>query len=331
MLSRRLLRIKTVKALYSYFQSAEDSIDRSEKELQASLSKSYELYLRFLSLPAEVADMAVERIEQGRAKLMPTEADLNPNMRFAQNRVVGVLRESGALAEALKGYPGAGWRWQREEGIIKKLYADFTAAPYYKAYMEGPEPGFSEDKQLIIDLLTHQIEDRDYIEEALEEESILWIDDIGYCLGLAIRTIGFLGRGGDELSVMPMYKNEEDSLFANRLLLKALEGHTRYFEYIDRFTRNWDFERIAFMDKLIMLAAITELVEFDNIPVKVTLDEYIEISKYYSTQSSSVFVNGILDKIVAWLSAEGLVVKSGRGLVDTKVASKAVKKQRGNL
>lgn len=317
MLSRRLLRIKIVKELYSYFKSGEDSIQRSEKELNLSIRKCYELYLLFIYLMTEVADVAEERIEINRAKLMPTEEDLHPNMRFVENQLIAKIRESKALAERMKEFK-ISWREQRISGVIKKLYADLAAAPYYEEYMRSPKNGFQEDKQLVVDFLTNQIEDNDYFEEAMEEASMFWVDDINYSLGLAIRTIAFMNERSGDVPVMPMYKNDDDREFVETLFRKALIHHEKYFEYIDQFTQNWDFERIAFMDKLIMLAAITELLEFPSIPVKVTLDEYIEISKYYSTQGSSVFVNGILDKIVAWMNKENMIQKSGRGLLDTK-------------
>lgn len=323
MLSRRLLRIKTVKSLYSYFQSGEESLARSEKELMASIGKSYELYLMLIALVGEVAAVARERIAIGQAKLMPTEEDLHPNRRFADNRVVARIEASEALAGAMTRCRAS---WRGQEALVKRLYQDMVAAPYYQRYMEAePVPlnereAFAADRKFVIDFLSNQIEDNDYFEEALEEMSMYWVDDISYCLGLAIRTIGFLNENSADLDIMPMYRSDEDRAYVETLFRKALLGHEEYFGYIDRFTQNWDFDRIAFMDKLIMLAAITELVQFPTIPVKVTLDEFIEISKYYSTPGSSVFVNGILDRMVVWLTDEGKIAKQGRGLIDTTVA-----------
>lgn len=321
MLSRRLLRIKTVKSLYSYFQSGEDSLIRSEKELSASIRKSYELYLMMIALIGEVAEVARERIAIGQAKLMPTEEDLHPNRRFVDNRVIARIEESTTLADAMTRYKAG---WQGQQALIKRLYQDMVAAPYYKRYMEAAAPAdsreaFAADRRLVTDFLSTHIEDNDYFEEALEEMSMFWIDDISYCLGLAIRTIGFLNENSADLDVMPMYKNEDDKEYVETLFRKALVNHEEYFGYIDKFTQNWDFDRIAFMDKIIMLAAITELVQFPTIPVKVTLDEFIEISKYYSTPGSSVFVNGILDRVVVWLTEEGKIAKTGRGLIDTTI------------
>lgn len=321
MLSRRLLRIKTVKALYSYFQSGADSLSRSEKELGTAIRKSYELYLMLIALVGEVARVARERIEINRAKLMPTDEDLHPNVRFVDNRVVRLIEDSSVLGDAMTRCKAS---WRGQEAVIKRLYQDMTAAPYYKRYMEAPVPGdekeaFAADRKFVIDFLSTQIEDNEYLEEALEESSLFWVDDLSYSLGLAIRTIGYLNDTSTDPEIMPMYKNEEDEQYVETLFRKALLNHEEYFGYIDRFTRNWDFDRIAFMDKIIMLAAMTELVQFPTIPVKVTLDEFIEISKYYSTPGSSVFVNGILDKAVVQLTQEGKIAKQGRGLIDKTV------------
>ena len=321
MLSRRLLRIKTVKSLYSYFQSGGESLIRSEKELTESIRKSYELYLMMIALIGEVAEVARERIAIGQAKLMPTAEDLNPNRRFVDNRVIALIEQSAALDDAMVRYK-AGWSGQ--EALSKRLYQDMIAAPYYQRYMESPVPetekeAFAADRRLVVDFLTTHIEDNEYLEEALEEMSMFWVDDISYSLGLAIRTIGLLNETSTDLDVMPMYKSDDDKEYVETLFRKALVCHEEYFGYIDKFTENWDFDRIAFMDKLIMLAAITELVQFPTIPVKVTLDEFIEISKYYSTPGSSVFVNGILDKLVVWLTEQGKIAKTGRGLIDSSV------------
>lgn len=316
MLSRRLLRIKTVKSLYSYFKSEDETMARSEKELQASIRKCYELYLMMLGLVAEVAEIARDRIEIAQAKLMPTEEDLHPNLKFVNNRVVTLIGDSTTLNDAYVRHK-TGWTGYRT--VIKKLYQDMLEAPYYKEYMASEKNSFAEDRKFVIDFLSHHIEDNPYLEEALEESSLYWVDDIIYATGMAVKTIQYTTEKSKDLTILPMYKNEDDREYVESLFHLSLLNQKEYFEYIDQFTQNWDFDRIAFMDKLIMLAAITELIRFETIPVKVTLDEFIEISKYYSTPGSSVFVNGILDKIVIFLTEKGKIKKSGRGLIDTSL------------
>lgn len=322
MISRRLLRIKTVKSLYSYFYSKDESLIRSEKELTNSIRKSYELYLMMIALIAEVAEVARERIAIAEVKLVPTNEDLNPNRRFVENRVIAKIEQSATLSDAMTRYR-VGWR--SEKALIKRLYNDMVADKCYIRYMEADAPedekaAFTMDKRFVTDFLTRNIEDNEYFEEAIEELSMFWVDDISYSLGLAIRTIGILNEKSEDLDIMPIYKNDDDKEYVETLFRKAVVNHDEYFGYIDTFTENWDFERIAFMDKLIMLAAITELLQFPTIPVKVTLDEFIEISKYYSTPGSSVFVNGILDKVVISLTEEQKICKTGRGLINTSIA-----------
>lgn len=316
MLSRRLLRIKTVKSLYCYFQSDEDSLIRTEKEMHTAIRKCYELYLLMLQLTVEVADLAGQRIEIAAAKQLPTHEDLNPNMRFVENRVVNLIRNSPRLSDLLTRH---GASWGGFDGVIKRLYTDMIASPYYIKYMESPTNNFAADRRLVADFLSHHIEDNEDLEQGLEESSIFWIDDIEYALGAAIRTISSLEPTDTDLAIPEMYKNDDDRNYVLTLLRKSLVNHQEYFGYIDKFTENWDFDRIAFMDKIIMLAAITELTQFPSIPVKVTLDEFIEISKYYSTPGSNIFVNGILDKLVDYLTEKGTICKSGRGLIDTSV------------
>ncbi len=322
MLSRRLLRIKTIKSLYSYFTAGEESVAHAQKELHKSIDKCYELYLLMLRVIVDVADVAENRIAIAQAKMVPTHEDLNPNRRFVENSVVAVLRNSPLLNEALRKRKLS---WKHHDQLIKRLCDGLQSSAYYRRYMDAAttKAGFLADRRLVVDFLSHQIEDNELLEESLEEDSLFWVDDIGYALGMAIRTIGSLTEEAPDIELPAPYKNDEDRQYVDLLFKAALAHHEDYFAYIDRFTQNWDFDRIAFMDKLIMLAAIAELVEFPTIPIKVTLDEFIELSKYYSTPGSSVFINGILDKVVLHLKEEGKIQKSGRGLIDTTLKEPA--------
>lgn len=312
MLSRRLIRIKTIQSLYSHFCSAESSLIRSEKEYRQNLTKCYELYVMMLGLIVEVADYAQKRIDIGRAKMRPSEEEKNPNLRFVENKVVEMLRQSEALAE--HSISGA---WSSNESLIKDLYNLMVSSAYYQSYMSSPSCDFAADKKVVINFYKNHIEDNEEIEAALEEMSIFWNDDTNFVLGHVITTLNSLKAGSEDVGVLPMYKNDDDKEYAEVLYRKAVVNSKQYFGYIERFAQNWDFDRIAFMDKLIIEAAITELIQFPSIPVKVTLDEFIEISKYYSTSNSSTFINGIIDKAIETLTAEGVIVKSGRGLIES--------------
>ena len=316
MISRRLSRIKTVKALYSHYKSGQENLSFSEGEFRTGVRKCYELYLLLLQLIVEVADYAEKRIEIAASKLMPTQEDLYPNRRFVDNEVIRVLRESRELSDALT---RAKLAWKGQEQIIKSLYEAMTAAAYYKKYMALDPVSFADDRKIVTGFYQNHLEDNEQLEAVLEDMSMFWVDDVAFAASHVISTIGALRSPADRLQILPMYKNDDDRQYTETLFNKSLVNAGEYMGYIDELTENWDFERIAFMDKMIMLAAITELTQFPTIPVKVTLDEFIEISKYYSTAGSSVFINGILDKAIEKLTAEGKIAKSGRGLIETSI------------
>ena len=312
MLSRRLLRIKVVKALYAHFKSEQDSAAISEKNLVAAADKTYDLYLQMLWLPVEVLRYAEKRVEMARNKKLPSPEDLNPNTKFIDNRLLRRLEGSDRLISLLD-RRGLGWVQYPE--LIKGLYASMVESDYYKQYMESPSHTWRDDVKLAEDFYTLTVEDNEAVEEAVEEQSIMWADDIDFALILAVRTLTSAKAGQEDIPVLPQYKNDDDRQFLTELFRTALVRHNEFMSYIEELTRNWDVERIAFMDNMIMVAALAELTAFDSIPVKVTLDEYIEIAKYYSTAGSAQFINGVLDKAVATLSEKGLVNKFGRGLM----------------
>ncbi|MBR2331321.1 MAG: transcription antitermination protein NusB, partial [Alistipes sp.] len=184
-----------------------------------------------------------------------------------------------------------------------------------KKYMASQERSFREDLALVMDFYTNELEDCEKLEEALDEQSILWNDDLGFALVMVTRTLSNMRPSHKEVKVLPKFKSEEDLDYATGLFENAAVNFDSHLETIEQYTRNWDVERIAFMDNIIMVTALAELVSCPSIPVKVTLDEYIEIAKYYSTQSSSTFINGILDKVTISLKESGKINKSGRGLI----------------
>ncbi len=313
MLSRRLLRIKAVKALYAHFKSESDSLTASEKNLMFSIGKTYELYHQLLWLIVEVARVAEERIEVGRRKHLPTPEERNPNTKFIENRVVEAIRESTALCDYLTAHK-LGWTNYPE--LIKKLCQSMMQSDYYAAYMADENRSFKTDLKLVMDFYLQTVDTCEELEDVVEEQSIHWADDLDFANILVLRTLEDMKPAQSDLPLLPKYKNSDDEQFVKELFRGAMVNQASHFEYIDKFTRNWDVERIAFMDNLIMAAALTELLGFPSIPVKVTLDEYIEIAKYYSTPGSSVFINGVLDKIVEALKEEGRINKAGRGLLE---------------
>lgn len=312
MISRRLLRIKALKALYAHLKSESDSLMASEKTLVASINKTYDLYFQMLSLIVEVARYADERQQAAMQKKLPTYEDLNPNRKFVENSVIHLIAESDSVNDYLAAHKLS---WARYPELIKALYLQLEQSGYYKKYMTSQERSFREDLALVTDFYTNELESSEMLEEVLDEQSILWNDDLGFALIMVTRTLSNMRPSHRDVKVLPKFKSEEDLDFAMELFEKAAVNYDSNLEVIEQFTRNWDIERIAFMDNVIMVTAMAELVSFPSIPVKVTLDEYIEIAKYYSTASSSTFINGVLDKVVTTLTEKGRINKSGRGLI----------------
>lgn len=311
MLSRRLLRIKVVKALFAHLKSGADNMMASEKTLMASVDKAYDLYFQMLILPVELAEYARRRQELGKQKKLPTFEDLNPNTKFVDNAVIRLIANSDSVNDVVAARKLG---WSQQPDLIRTLYGQLIESPYYKEYMQREERSFSDDKHLLEEFF-QQMQSCEALDEALQEMSLMWSDDLAYIVMMILRTLSNLRSSHTELKVARKFKSDEDPEFVRTLFEKSLVNYDANLAYIERFTENWDVERTIFMDNLIIGTAMTELTSFPSIPVKVTLDEFIEISKYYSTPGSSIFINGVLDKIVASLTEEGRIRKSGLGLL----------------
>ncbi|WP_418991202.1 transcription antitermination protein NusB [Alistipes sp.] len=311
MLSRRLLRIKVVKALFAHLKSGADNLITSEKTLMASVDKAYDLYFQILILPVELARYAEQRQEMARQKKLPTFEDLNPNRKFVDNAVIRIIANSDSVNDCVAAKKLG---WARYPELIRTLYAQLAESDYFRDYMQREERSLDDDRKLL-ETFFKELQNCEPLDEVLEEMSILWSDDLPYIVMMILRTLSNLRPSHTELRVSSKFKSDEDPEFVRTLFEKSLVNYAAYQEYIEKFTANWDVERIVFMDNLIIGTAMAELTSFPSIPVKVTLDEWIEISKYYSTPGSSTFINGVLDKIVESLTEEGRIEKSGRGLI----------------
>lgn len=311
MLSRRLLRIKVVKNLYAHLKSGSTSLKASEKNLIESIDKAYDLYFQMMSLIVEVARYAESRQEVAKQKKLPTYEDLNPNRRFVDNAVVNLLATSDSVCDEIA---RRRLSWANHSDIVKDIYNRMLDSDFYKSYMSASINTFSDDRRFVEEFYTSLNED-EALAETLDEMSLLWNDDLGFAIYMVVRTVSTLKQSHTEVRILPQFKSEDDLEFAKTLFIKALVQYEDNQEIVDRYTRNWDVERIAFMDNLILATAIAELTNFESIPVKVTLDEWIEISKYYSSPTSSNFINGVLDKVVEEFKESGRIQKSGRGLL----------------
>ncbi len=311
MLSRRLLRIKVLKALFAHLQSDADNLIASEKGLIASVDKAYDLYFQLLTLPAELVRYAAERQEIAKQKKLPTFEDLHPNTKFIENRVIRTIENTDAVNDYVAARKLS---WSQYPELIRAIYNQLAESDHFRSYMAHDERSFTEDRALVDHLFT-LLADLPALDEALEEMSILWADDLPFVLMMVQRTLSNMRVSHKELRVAEKFKSEDDSEFFKTLFEKALVNYDDYQRQIEQYTSNWDLERLVFMDNLIIGIAMAELISFPSVPVNVTLDEWIEISKYYSTPGSSTFINGVLDKLVLSLTEEGKIQKSGRGLI----------------
>ena len=312
MLSRRFLRIKVVKSLYSHLHTEDTPIAAATKNLTHSIDKAYQLYFQMLSLIPALAEYGRERIEIGLNKKLPTYEDLNPNRRFVESTVVALFERCDQLCDKTE-REGLGWTAYPE--VVRHLYDLLTEQDFYINYMNEPKASLRSEVRMLEDFFINCVQDNELVEQTLEEMSLLWVDDLDYILTMVLRTLRSLREGDEKVALLPQFKNSDDEKFAADLFTRAVVDYTDNIDYLEKYTRNWDMERIASMDLLLLSLAMTEITRFPSIPVKVSLDEYIEISRYYSTLGSPQFINGILDKAVADLTAEGRIVKTGRGLL----------------
>jgi N utilization substance protein B len=307
MINRALLRTKIIQILYSYYKSDSKSFPVAEKELFHSIEKTYDLYFHLLNLSIQITRFAADRIETKRNKLRPTEEDLNPNTRFIDNSFLAQLSKNIQFEEYLTANKLS---WVNDSEIIKVLYEQIIASEYYADYMKAPAADYAADKDIWRKIYKKIILQSEDLDDSIQDQNIYWTDDIEMVVSFIIKTIKrFDAAKGDEQPLLPMFKDEEDAEFARKLLRKVLTNGNELRQMIDVNTKNWELDRIAFMDIVIMEVALAELMDFPTIPVNVTLNEYIEIAKTYSTEKSGTFINGVLDNIVGQLKKDNKLIK----------------------
>ena len=311
MLNRRYLRIKTMQILYSYYQQDKPNALLFEKELFKSLDKIYDLYIYVLVLFTDMHHTAHLVLEESKNKRLPTPEDLNPNLRFIENILLQNLTNSSELKKEVLNRKIS---WQSDFDLVRKLFSELRATDLYKDYMASKTPSAKEDKQFLISVATEFLYEHDLLNHLFEEKNIHWADDTFGAFSMVSRTFeNFTGT----FKLVPLFKDaEDDKKFISTLFLKTIDGDKEYEKLIDEKTKNWEFDRIASMDVLLMKMAMTEFLHINNVPIKVSLNEYIDISKEYSTPNSKNFINGILDKIIADLKRDNLIQKTGRGLLE---------------
>ena len=317
MLNRRILRIKTFKVLYSSVLSGNMSLSDANTQLELSCEATRDLYIYMLGIVSPLTSIAKERIESAKRKFAPTEEDLNPNTKFADNSLAVLLDNDPDFTKIFKKRK---FSWEQYDIFLKKVLTSVTGKKYYADYMASPESSLAEDCRLFTRIFEEEFVDSAELEQILEDMSIYWNDDLAYALTYVCRTLKSLAKG-ERWSLPPLYQSdmktgpgvESDKAFVTSLLQTAITGYSKYSGRVAAAVSNWDNERIVSTDMAIIVLGLAEAVAFPNIPVRVTINEYVEISKYYGTPKSRIFVNGLLDRIIAAMEKEGVIVKEGKG------------------
>ncbi len=302
MLGRRHIRLKVMQSLYAYF-IYNDCVKSSEKKLLTSLKEVSDLYFVIYSLLIQLIKYADSFFEDSKKKHLPTKEDLNPRKRFINNLVIKNILKNKKLNEKCDNFK---YIWKNNDHrVIDKLFSSIYKSDYYKKYVNNEDLSVNVDKRFFSNLLNQYILNNKLVVHILEEKSIFWVDDLPFIAAIVIGEI----KSNDHINFKNIFKDDSDEKFAIQLLIDTINNTSIYDEIIEKHSENWDLDRIAFMDKLFLKMAFTELLYMHSLPIKVTLNEYIEISKYYSTSKSKIFVNGILDKVVKFFKENGSINK----------------------
>jgi len=315
MLNRRHLRIKVLQALYSFYQSQGEDFGKIQKEMLTSVERIYDLYIYLLLSFSELKSISEHRMEESMKKIRPTEDDLNPNLKFVNNQIIQCLENNVNLRTESENRK-VNWIGDEKHELLRKMFKNLKESEVYDQYMNNGVEGFEEDKAFMIALFKSEIANFPLLYSHFEEQNIHWIDDIDLACAMVVKTIKAF-ESADKCPILPLYKDKKDELeFITQLLQKTISLDKESEQLIDELTQNWELDRIAKMDIILMKMAIAEMQVFNSIPTKVTLNEYIEISKFYSTPKSNGFINGVLDKAIHRLNKEGKITKVGRGLIN---------------
>lgn len=308
MINRVLIRLKIVQIVYAYYQNGGKNLDTAEKELFFSLSKAYDLYNYLLLLMVEVTKQANKRLNAAKNKLVPTKEELFPNTKFVENRFIAQLEVNKQLLEFSNNQKKT---WENEADFVKTLCDKILESDIYKEYMASETSSYEEDRELWRKLYKNIIFNNIELDQVLEDQSLYWNDDKEIVDTFVLKTIKrFDEENGAKQELLPEFKDEEDQDFARRLFRRTILNADYYRHLISENTKNWDLDRVAFMDVVIMQIALAEILSFPNIPVSVSLNEYVEIAKLYSTPKSGGFINGTLDGIVNSLKKENKLTKN---------------------
>ncbi len=309
-----------MQSLYAHFQTVDTPVLMSEKKLITNIDSIYDLYIYLLSALLEISDISRNMMADARQKFLPTEAEINPNTRFVDNQLLSQFDNNRELRKHINRLK---INWADDKDVFRRIYMNFRETDEFKQYMDASQSGYKEDKEIVVSLLTTALLASDPFVSLFEEKNIYWADDMDTAVMMVLKTIKKWNKSTDEFQPLPPLlvspDEEGDDLiqdFVLKLFRKTLTNSDEYTALISKYADNWEYERIALLDVILFKMALAEFMEFPSIPVKVTINEYIEISKEYSTPKSRQFINGLLDKISIDLKKEGKIRKMGRGLIE---------------
>ncbi|MDX1752371.1 MAG: transcription antitermination protein NusB [Salinimicrobium sediminis] len=312
MLTRRHIRVKVMQSLYAYSQSENDNLNLEEKFLLKSMDEMYDLYLLMLDLFVEIKDHVEDYLEKAQQKHLPSEEDVDPNRKFVNNELIALLSDNEALRAALETRKLNNWK--NDDEYVEILWSEIRKSDIFRNYMSTRTSTFKEDKDFLISIFKEVIAPNEKLYDYLEDRKITWIDDLPL-VNTAIVKMLQKATPGKEQALTRLFKSNEDKEYGIQLFRKTLLNDDSLAAEMEGKTPNWDKERIADLDTILIKMAICEFLKFPSIPVKVTINEYLEIAKEYSTPKSSIFINGILDKLSKEYRENGKLNKMGRGLM----------------
>lgn len=319
MLNRRFLRIKVLQALYAYLESGDTEVSGGINNLLESINKLYELFVWQLSFIVETKRFADNKITDNRNKFIPTYEDSHPNMRYVENRVIKTIEDNKDFQRKEAAFK-INWGGMGSE-VVKNYFNIMRDTEEYKKYMTENIDNWDHDKKFLVTMVEAHYADLEVLQDFYEEKSIFFCDDYHLVSSMLIKFIGELKKFDVEDKLPTIYKTENDDVnddeeFVKKLFRETVRNGEEYGRQIAENTNNWEKDRICVMDMIIMKMAIAELRCFPEIPVKVTMNEYIEISKYFSTPKSKNFINGLLDRILKKMNADNMIEKKGLGLLE---------------
>lgn len=314
MLTRRHIRVKVMQCVYALIQSKDNSLEKQEKFLKFSIDNTYTLYLLMLSLLTELHQMAKKHVAHASKKYLADADDYPNKAKFVANKLLVQLSEDEALKTTLENKKLKNWYLNEE--YVKIIYKEIISSKIYERYMLSTDDTYEHDVALIIALFKEIVAPNEKIYEYFEDDKLTWVDDIPIVNTFLVKRLKkSKPKNATNFFTPALLKDEQDMVFANDLLVKTLLNNDKWEKEIEGKTPNWDKDRIAEIDYILLKMAICELLNFSSIPEKVTINEYLEIAKEYSTPKSSIFINGILDKLVREYKANGKLQKIGRGLL----------------